>query len=286
MLYEKCLSPTPVHQSSIGVRFKREDLFKPFEDSPVNGTKLRQCIWLVKNLSAGKKRVVSAASVRSPQLAMAAKVSKEFGKECVLFVGSSNLEAAKKNPMVKLADEYGAHFNQAPCPFNSALQKTARDFVQEGDYFLEYGISTTQPDHWKDFYSFGGLATANIPQDIEKIIIPAGSCNSVLSLLIGLYNSDRLFDFEYHLVGVGPSKYQMLMERFEHVTQTPLPEDKITYDDLHGVYQYSDSVPFSLEGINFHPTYEGKVMTHLFNNRRDFLHNDKNLFWIVGGEVK
>lgn len=286
-LLKKCLELTPIQGGKYGPYYKREDLFSPFEDSPINGTKLRQLIYLFYKYTKEKNRVVSAASVKSPQLPMVARVSKEFDLPCELFIGSSNFETAvKNNPMVALAVKYGANLNRSRCAFNSALQHAGKAFAKEDDYFLEYGISTTKKEQWKDFYSFGGKQVENIPDSVTTITMTAGSCNSVTSLLVGLQNQGRLSNFKYELVGVGPSKMKLLKERFEYVTSIELPIDLITFHDCHQkkLFTYHDRIPFSLDGIVFHPTYEGKMMWYLRKFKPDLLRDETNLIWIVGSE--
>ncbi len=285
-LYKKCYELTPITRNE-GCYYKGEDLFRPFEDSPINGTKLRQCIWLIKNLTMTKTGVISAASVRSPQLPMVARVAKAFGKTCRLVIGSSNLETAKReNKMVALADTYGVEWIQSKCAYNSALQAAAKKSKFNNEFMLEYGISTTHPDFWLEFYSFGGRQVKNIPQEVNTIIMTAGSCNSILSVMIGLWNERRLHKFKFKLIGVGPSKYQMLKARFEYATKDSLPEDQIEYIGLHEmkVYKYEDKQPFEYDGITFHPTYEGKMMKWLSDNRPELLASRNNLIWIVGSE--
>jgi hypothetical protein len=44
-------------------------------------------------------------------------------------------------------------------------------------------------------------------------------------------------------------------------------------------------MPYSLDGIDFHPTYEGKALTYMQRHREEFgwwWDDDKALFWIVG----
>lgn len=299
-LFKEAAKLTPI-QKGKGCYYKRDDLFTPFDDSPINGSKLRMCIWLMNNLARDARRVVSAASVKSPQLPMVTRVGMAFGKEVHLFIGSSNMAKADRNPMVKLAMDYGAEMHQSKCGFNSALQHAGKAFVEEGDFFLEYGISTTDEALWKEFYTFGGSQTKNIPEDITKITITAGSCNSVLSVLVGLHNQGRLHDHVYNLIGVGPIKLKLVQERFEHITGEPLPMNLIDYHNIwisgdKGVtaditsgglaFTYDKRVKCTYDGIEFHPNYEAKMITWLQAQRPDLLDDETNLIWIVGSEPK
>ena len=60
--------------------------------------------------------------------------------------------------------------------------------------------------------------------------------------------------------------------------------------DLHatGYVSYAARMPFSLDGISFHPTYEGKCLTFMREHAARFSGwwkgNGKTMFWIVGSK--
>ncbi len=71
----------------------------------------------------------------------------------------------------------------------------------------------------------------------------------------------------------------------EHQTDGPILLEHV---DLHarGVYSYGDRAPWSQDGIDFHPTYEGKMLTWIAG-RADKLglrlrRDGSELVWIVG----
>jgi hypothetical protein len=62
---------TPWEQRG-GLWFKREDYFAPLGYGGPNGSKMRQLIWYINRFRAGKTRLLTGASVQSPQLSMRA----------------------------------------------------------------------------------------------------------------------------------------------------------------------------------------------------------------------
>lgn len=322
---------TPVQKIG-SLWFKREDTFAPFGYGGINGAKLRQLIYVVNEYkkSGGDKPLVSGTSVRSPQLPMAAAVAKHYNIPAVLIVGATNEKASDKHAMVKLAKDYGAEFDyESRGAYNAQLQSRCRkllDTKYSGGFYLEYGITRDHKIHEasdvKSFHDVGAFQVKNIPDHIEDLVIPAGSCNSCTSVLHGLVNNPPKNLKRIHLVGIGPSKIRLVGERlqiFQDLTKksyqifdvkTPLPDKaqelkvfsgeedfpffetespgsqlkyELHYYDLHGTghYQYSDWIPYEYEGINFHPTYEGKVMTYITECHPE-LFKDTTLFWIVG----
>jgi len=61
--------------------------------------------------------------------------------------------------------------------------------------------------------------------------------------------------------------------------------DDLYYYDLHstGYVDYQQQMKYDFEGIELHPTYEGKVMTYL-RDKLPHLANENTLFWIVGSK--
>lgn len=314
---------TPVHRVG-NLTFKREDAFAPLGYGGINGAKLRQLIHLVSRYrqGGGKAGLLTGASVLSPQLPMAAAVASHFGLPSLLVLGSTSPETAIRRDMVKMAAWFGAKFDfSCRVAYNPVLQNQCRK-LHEGKlrdhFYLEYGITLDHAIHeGRDvlaFHDVGARQVDNIPEDVTDLVLPAGSCNSCTSILHGLVRSPKPNLKNIHLVGIGPSKLDLVNARlriFEELTdvryagafdcqfegkydtlnpdrdlfQTREPLYKLHYDDLHarGIVRYEDPQPYSYEGIDFHPTYEGKVMNWLFKYRPELV-KPSTLFWVIGSK--
>lgn len=314
------LDPTPVelHKDEKTGRacfFKREDFFAPLGYNGINGSKLRQAIYLGRQYIAEtvSPYIVGAMSTHSPQLPMQTAVAKHFGKSTVTLTGGTNPKTAIKHPMVDMAAWFGSKFVLVKVGYNAVLQKRAqelRNYIGGDTFYMEYGI-TLGLEHSDDeiykFHYIGAEQVKNIPEHITDLIIPAGSCNSATSILLGLLLYPHLNIKRIHLIGTGPSKIEYLTERLERMSSVlgfdttvfdGLPYKKSSYSsaqrkefcqihfyDLHGekFCKYEDSMPCNFGGIELHPTYEGKMMTYIQKNF-DGLLNENTLFWIVGSE--
>lgn len=87
---------TPVEK--IGdIYFKREDKFAPLGYNSINGSKLRQCIWLVHEWVKTKniQGVVSGSVVGSPQHPFIASICKHYNIGCLIVTGSKNYKSHK-----------------------------------------------------------------------------------------------------------------------------------------------------------------------------------------------
>jgi hypothetical protein len=291
---------TPV-QEVRGVRFKREDYFAPLGYGGINGAKLRQCIWLTGNaVREGATQMVTGASVKSPQLSMGTAVARHYGLPSLLAIG--------------------ADFHFVNVAYNPALQKAVRELSTKPNTFtLEYGITTDRDDEYVEaFHRLGSEQVRNIPDDIEEVVLPAGSCNSCVSVLYGLARFPPKALQRVRLLGIGPTRLDFIdsrLRRIERVAGVDIRklfyrefvhhEDvadrqneeagaegearwSLEHYDLHATHfaHYQDERPFQWGSIAFHPTYEGKVMQYLLTQWRDrfesFWTSGKALFWVIG----
>lgn len=314
-----------------GVFFKREDRFAPLGYGGINGSKLRQCIWLVdeyvKN-SSNPVGIISGTSVKSPQLPMGSAVAKHFNLKSTHVIGAPR-NTAGKHENVAMATWFGAKFylNKSGVAYNPVLQKRVQQLMRSEkefqDYFyLEYGITVDHhapwntPERVEAFHRLGAEQVRNIPDDVETLVLPAGSCNSCTSILYGLskYKPKNLKNV--YLIGIGPNKIDFVEERLDICSRVSGVETKIYerqyhdspviqekynsslfvaerpqmtlhHYDLHTTKycDYQDRITYRHGDIEFHPTYEGKMMTYI-KERLPFLFDEKTLIWIVGSEPK
>lgn len=278
------LTPWENHQ---GIWFKREDYFAPLGYSGPNGSKMRQLIWFMNKFRGNKTHIVTGASVQSPQLSMSAIVGAHYGLKCRQVVYSKP-HTVLKHPNPAVSHGFGAVFEYATGPYNPIIQRKVADLTQDSSLVVEYGItlpiSKYGPDDVRKFHEVGANQTKNIPDDVEELIIPAGSCNSLTSILLGLsrdsHNLKRIFT-----IGIGPDKAEWTHERLRYMGVDASKFDfEWQHHSLHdtGFSKYSDHFTGeSFDGINFHPTYEAKMWRWLRQN--DYITpNDKTGFWIVG----
>lgn len=283
---------TPVELRN-GLWYKREDLHRS-EKWGVNGAKYRAAQHLISQAKErGADTVVSAASVLSPQSAMAAVVAGENGMFCNVIVGGTTPEKAIKHLSIKVAQDAGATLYGIPVGYNPALQKAALQMAEmPGAWRLPYGI-TTPPDSTEEdieaFLRVGSPQTQNLPDDVETIILPFGSGNTAAGVLYGLHDSAPARLKRVVLVGIGPDRQDWVAGRLKRVGRNLAPEGvEIQHRALHPVFAtYSDRMKETLDGIVMHPTYEGKVVRYLNMSQPGWwaARDEKALLWIVGGPL-
>lgn len=289
--------PTP-WQNRGGIWYKRDDLHR-HPVYGVNGSKYRAARYLIRKAhEAGNYLVVSAASVKAPQSAIASVLAAEEGMACHVIVGGTTVEKAlaKHHPM-QVAERAGATFSAIPVGYNPALQKAGRDLVETmGDAWLfPYGTSTP-PDATvtdiEEFLEIGHEQVLNLPDEVETLVLPFGSGNTAARVMYALAIHGAGNIKKIVLVGIGPNRYDWLMDRLNGVgvgldTVGEFPFE-IEHIPLHPWFaEYGDLMPETSDGIDMHPTYEGKVVRFLNSARPEWWtrRDGTTGFWIVGGPL-
>jgi 1-aminocyclopropane-1-carboxylate deaminase/D-cysteine desulfhydrase-like pyridoxal-dependent ACC family enzyme len=304
--------------------YKREDYFAPLGYGGINGAKLRQLIWLVDNYhkAGGRAGLITGASILSPQLSMAALVAKHYNLPSVMVLGGTKPETALLKENVAIAHAAGAEFQFTPVGYNPSIQNSVKNLhenIYHGYYRLNYGITTPadcQPEDIEGFHRVGAEQVRNIPDHVHTIVAPMGSANSCTSLLYGIAKYRPKGLKRILLIGIGPTRLEWVEDRLTKIEQVtgltitklfkrdyvdhPQLSDQLNnntsndapytleHHDLHATKKvaYQDKRPWTQDGITFHPTYEGKVMTYLNENRHHFdwfwNANQDVLFWIIG----
>jgi len=285
--WEDHLADLTPWESHRGIWFKREDKFAPLGYGGPNGAKLRQLIWYVNRFREGKTHIVTGASIQSPQLSMSAIVGAHYGLPARQVVYSKP-ETILRHPNPRIAHGFGAVFEYASGPYNPILQRKVEDLTRPSSLVVEYGI-TVPHDRYpaedvRRFHEVGAWQVSNMPEQVEELIVPAGSCNSLTSVMLGLVRDPKNLRSLF-TVGIGPNKLDWMRQRLQIMGVNPdnLPF-KWQHYSLHdtGYAAYSDHFKGErFDGIDFHPTYEGKVWRWLQANRR-ITPDEKTAFWIVG----
>jgi len=296
---------TPVHVLG-GHPVKRDDLFAPLGVGSINGSKLRQLLYLVGHAARnGADGIVTAASVLSPQVPMTAAVAAHFGLPCHIILGGTVLERARRNPGVALAESFGATFGFTSVGYNPALQAACRRALDERPGWSRVPYAISLPERGDigdiealgdigDFHRLGAQQVANLG-DVRTLYVPFGSGNSAASILYGLALAPETAVEKVVLVGVGPSRLDWLARRLGTLSALSGADvegwlARVEHHDLHGLglVAYHDRRVASLGGLRLHPTYEGKVLWWLRKHADPASpwHRDPrgSGLWVVGSE--
>lgn len=275
---------TPVELRG-GIWWKREDLYTL---GSVNGSKLRAARHILElHVAAGDHKVVVGASVGAPTPAIIATLAAELGLECEVIVGGTTPEKAVKHKPIQIAAGAGASISAIKVGYGPALKKAAMIAAQEDGVFAMYG--TTTDEGVEAFLAVGGAETANLPDEIETLVVPFGSANTACGVLYGLHDHRPNNLTDVHLMEIGPSRRDWARDRLASVGRTMVPDGiEVHFTTLHEVWaNYGDKMPETMEDIVFHPRYEGKIIRWLNLVKPDWWtkRDGTTGFWIVGGPI-
>jgi hypothetical protein len=285
--WENYLGAMTPWENRSGLWFKRDDYFAPLGYGGPNGSKMRQLIWYVNKFRTGKTHIVTGASIQSPQLSMSAIVGQHYGLLARQIVYSKpDTVLRHENP--RIAYGFGAEFEYASGPYNPIIQRRVADLTQDKSLVVEYGITVPHdrydPEAVRKFHEVGANQLSNIPGEVRRLIMPAGSCNSLTSVMLGLLRDPKNVE-ELFTIGIGPDKLPWVRARLQYIG---LDVDHLPFKWRHyslhetGFSKYSDHFKGeSYDGINFHPTYEAKMWRWLTQNQ-ELDYDDSTAFWVVG----
>ena len=275
-----------------GIWLKREDYFAPLGYGGPNGSKMRQLIHFFHRHRGNATHVVTGASLQSPQLSMSAIVAAHYGLPITQVVYSKP-ETVLNHVSPRVARGFGAEFDYAKGPYNPILQARVAQLAAAwpDTLVVHYGISLPTEDFGAEelraFHECGARQVENMPAGVERLIMPAGSCNSLCSVLLGLIQDSRGLK-ELYTLGIGPSKAQWVVARMRKMglelgdlpfrwRHFSLHDNKYAAytDKFHGEH---------IDDVALHPTYEGKMWRWLRTHNPVRL-DGKTAFWIVGSDT-
>lgn len=276
-------SLTPVEQKGEYL-FKREDLYRPFGFSPVNGSKLRQCqILLEKN--SDYDGLVTGTSIKSPQAPIVASVGRALNKPTKILYGGTTYEKLEHNSYYRICREMGSNIEIcSKLAYTSVLNQKAELFSAENNYFnVRYGFDLSK--NIDVFIDSVAMQTINIPP-VENLVVTVGSAITIIGILYGIAINNIKIKKVYG-IGCAPNRISKINEYANMIyfqTGISIPVNLLTYIDAFNMYKgykYENVIDEKYEGITFHPRYEAKTFRWMKNQH---LQGD-TLMWITGSDL-
>jgi 1-aminocyclopropane-1-carboxylate deaminase/D-cysteine desulfhydrase-like pyridoxal-dependent ACC family enzyme len=276
--FSKLTEPSPIEDHG-HILIKRDDLFRPFENKTLNGGKLRQIITVLRDCrSLG---VITAASIRSPQVPLVAGAAHYLGLSCVAVVGGSAMTKE-----LRIANELGADIRRATSGRHRALYaEVSRVNADLGYHVISYGIAPAA--YGREFFMTQSQQAENLPDALDALVVTCGSGVSAAAILVGLWRFSKSVS-KLILVGTAPSRLNRVsqfVQSFSPEAKTFLDSIELTYIDLFSDphFRYEQELPFTLCGVRLHPRYEAKAFRHVLE-KTNFACG-RVMFWIVGADL-
>jgi len=278
------ITPIELHDN---VLYKRDDLYAPFGSEHVNGGKVRQAVQLfdeihddiLENHNGG---VVTASSVHSPQSAIIAKVAQSHGFKCIIAVGGTKKETLYKHHIMRLSEFYGADIEiVAGHGMTTAIDAGAKKKIiaKNGYKLIKFAISLESNP--KAIFDGVTDQVANIPDELDNLVIPVGSGIQFAGIIRGLKKHNKKVK---RIIGVAfcdrTKAINAHLDRFKYEN---FPAEVTEFDDYEIVltkHAYSKSVWEKIGDSYMDDIYEGKA--HKWMRENIDTDAEKTLFWIIG----
>ena len=273
---------TPV-QFYNGLYWKRDDYYKPFGEFHVNGGKVRQAMKIFESKideirNKYDNGVVTAASVHSPQSANIAKVAEHFGVKCISTVGGTKPESLDKLAMMRLTKHYGSEIRiVAGHGMTAVVHSRMHNIANELNY-LPIEVGELMEENPKIIFETTAEQVANIPDELDNLIVPTGVAIQLTGILIGLKRFNKKVK-RIVSVCVGPTREKRVEGYFSNVY-------KMNTNEFNSFETYAHKAPYSkgydvkVNDEYIDDIYEGKAHDWMVKNI-DYK-NEKTLFWVVG----
>lgn len=267
--------------------FKRDDLFMPFDFSPVNGSKLRQGMLLCeKNIDYVQNGIYTGTSIHSPQAVISASIARFYGVPCTIVYGGTNESSLRQNRYAQLCAHLGAKIELCKVGYTTAVSARAGELAKErGGLNIKYGFDLR--NNLDVFLESVAEQVYNIPDNLDYLVITIGSAITAVGVLLGIEKYGKKV---HNVVGVGcaPNRLQKMQEYAEMIrakTGVSIPLGLLSYQDCYNRlkgYKYEDTQRASYGGITFHPRYEAKT----FNFMTKYLSRSaRTLMWVTGHDI-
>lgn len=268
---------TPIQEIG-GILFKREDFFKPFEDSNINGGKVRQCLELLEVnqtliKSSHNSTVVTHTSVRSPQGLLVANCAKHFGFDSITAIATPDLKASiRRNKLLQLTREISEIRKIAEAGRNTkALDNCLKDLQNKKGFFIvNFGIKSKR-EVMRPVIN----QCENLPDELDYLIVPSGSCVTLAAIAEGV----RHFKKEVgRIIGVQVHGY----DRNKEIRKLTNADYELEVDETYKKRDWTLLKNCNYEGIELDALYEARAFEWLKDRSGIDIKKNKILFWVVG----
>jgi 1-aminocyclopropane-1-carboxylate deaminase/D-cysteine desulfhydrase-like pyridoxal-dependent ACC family enzyme len=273
-------SLTPIQEYD-DILFKRDDLFVPFLNSSVNGSKLRQCIKLIDKLKDDirknyNNKLATSCNLKSPQGYIVAIVAKEFGMKS--FIGYSNTknldDVVKENDILQNIINIGGDVHIiAKMGLETNMQSKLKAIIKSNKdnfYIVKFGINAgIHSDCIVDSVS---NQVRNLP-DVDNLIITVGSGITAAGILTGLVKFNKKIKNIYCVQPFGYDRMKTIESIFPNASQHFENFNYIKFKS-----SYNTEVNIKINDFELDNIYEAKVYKWF----KEFNLNGQTLFYIIG----
>lgn len=246
------LTPVKYYENE-GIWLKRDDLF---EVHGVHGGKARSAYQVILELlEQGYDTIVTAGSRQSPQCEIVSYICEGLGVDCVLFMpfggDTSVITHIKNNSHTRI--------ERVRPGYNNIIVARAREYAQNrGCGYVPFGMECAKN------VEVTSEQVKNIPDEVERVVIPVGSGMSFSSIISGMTK----YGINKPVLGVRVGK-----DPTKIINEYAFGLEFVDYEIVTSEVDYHTAVEAYVGDYQLDPIYEGKC--------REFLQKG-DMLWVVG----
>jgi 1-aminocyclopropane-1-carboxylate deaminase/D-cysteine desulfhydrase-like pyridoxal-dependent ACC family enzyme len=274
------MSPVEKHGD---IWFKREDLYKPFDDFGISGGKVRQCLALVDNNKEFIKQecdstLATAASIGSPQNPIVSRVAKHFGFNSIIGIGNTTLpKAINENKTLTYCQEAGSEvIVLSETQGYSNVLYAGLDKLATTRKFFKILFGYQLQSNRKSVVDVISHQVKNIPEEIDTLVVNCGSAVSFIGIMNGVLNQNRKF----RVVAIQPFGYdrtKFIDEGIEHMRW------EYDYEYHKGNYPYHKKVTAVIsDTLELDNVYESKAYHMMLDENIVDPKKENVCYWVIG----
>lgn len=274
------LTPIEFHN---GIYFKRDDLFQPYKNMPISGGKVRQMIYLIENRLKDIKEnyantIISGVSVESPQAVIISTVANAYGLNCILVYGNTKLENLQKKKITSNALKFCTRLEIAKASYQNVLDSYVDNLIHEEKPYFKIKFGINLENNQDAIINSVADQVKNIPNDIDLVVVPAGSAIMFSSILKGM----RKYNKSAKVIGIQISGLDM-----SKTINKILDNEKLSSYNAEMIidktYNYHKKLKCQIaEGFELDPIYESKAYEYMNKHILPNYQGKNVLFWVVG----
>lgn len=230
--------------------------------------------------------VVTATGIKSPQGIIVSRVARELGMQSIVFIGNTSLDKIKENPLkyplmnniLQVGGELNADSGGA---FDVVLQSFIDKWSMQNNvnpFRIRFGINM---DDYRDAI-LGSVArqVQNLPEDLDYLVVPCGSCLMLSGILIGLQKYNKRVG---KVVGIQISGF----DKRDVVNLAIGQNNRLDYDfRISKDFKYATPCKKSYNGLGLDWLYEGKAFDYMEKYMANEIKGKNICFWVVGNSTK
>lgn len=259
------------------IYLKREDLFMPYEDIPINGSKLREIIAYIDDkkeiISKNGGLIICNDDQSSSRGLMIARVIRDNYKDFKLITFrpevNHNCDRLTENILLQGSHVTSQNVNEAISAWKDR---------SDAPKFFNLKLKENIQSYEEPVFGLFRKQVKNLPNNLDYLIVPCGSTITLAGILSALYFENIKIG---KVIGISSDNNDM-----HEVANSILKDIPCSYE-YYVINNIDRNIPVNMNigNVKLDPYYEAKAWKYVLDNLRQKISGKKVCFWITGNTI-